>query len=85
MNDKKLAQAAVYLRNAAPEQWEAFCRAVEDIANESTHVLVGARAEHIMSNQGWAQCALWFLRCFKDCDARVRAPTKPATVDHHPV
>lgn len=77
MDDRALSQAAIYLRNAAPEQWDAFVRETEKVATEASLVLVQASANVIMSNQGWAQCALWFLRSFKECEVRVRAPKKP--------
>lgn len=77
MDDKALSQAAVYLRNAAPEQWAAFVREVEIVAQNAAMVLVRSSATDIMSDQGWAKASLWFLRSFKECDARVRAP-KPA-------
>ena len=77
MDDKALSQAAIYLRNAAPEQWGAFVRAVDKVAQDASIVLVQSSANNIMSDQGWAKCCLWFLRSFKDCDERVRAPKKP--------
>lgn len=78
MDDRALAQAAIYLRNAAPEQWQAFVREVETVAQNAAMVLVRSSATDIMSDQGWAKASLWFLRSFKDCDERVRAPKKPA-------
>ena len=77
MDDRHLAQASIYLRNAAPEQWNEFVRAFEAVTNEAAGVLLGAKVETIMSDQGWAKAAAYFLRTFKDPEVRVAGPRKP--------
>lgn len=77
MDDRALAEAAMYLRNAAPEQYARFVEEFAVLATSAAMVLVTARADSIMSDQGWAKAAQFFLRTFKDCQERVMAPKKP--------
>jgi hypothetical protein len=77
LDDRTLAEAAMYLRNAAPEQYAKFVEEFALLATQSAMVLVTSRPDTIMSDQGWAKAAQFFLRTFKDCQARVAAPKKP--------
>jgi hypothetical protein len=71
VDDKALCQQAVYLRNAAPDQYQAFVNELEKLATKAATVLVTSKPESFMSDQGWAKCSLFLLRSLKECDARV--------------
>lgn len=74
MDDQALSQAALKLRNIAPQEWEAFVLEVERITQSvgtidllSTNL---ADVNNLMHRQGWARGALWLLRTFKECDVK---------------
>jgi hypothetical protein len=77
VDDRALAEAALYLRNAAPEQYARFIEEYARLATHAAMVLVTSKPETIMSDQGWAKGAQYFLRTFKDCQTRMATPKKP--------
>jgi hypothetical protein len=77
VDDRRLAEAAMYLRNAAPDQYLRFVEEFAAVATGSAFVLISSKADSIMSDQGWAKAAQFFLRTIKDCDSRVAASKKP--------
>jgi hypothetical protein len=72
VDDKALCQQAIYLRNAAPEQYNSLCAELEKLAQKAATVLVTSKPDSFMSDQGWAKCVLFLLRSLKECDVRVR-------------
>ena len=78
MDDRKLAEAALYLRNAAPEQYTRFIEELAAVATAAAFTLLASKADTIMSDQGWARGISYILRTFKDCESRSAGPKKPA-------
>ena len=81
MDDRKLAQQAMYLRNAAPEQYAQFVQEFASLATSAALTMLASKPENIMSDQGWAKAWQYILRTLKDCDSRVppQKPTAEAT------
>ena len=77
MDDRKLAEAAMYLRNAAPDQYIRFIEEFAACATSASLLILASKADTIMSDQGWAKAWQYLLRTLKDCDSRVATSKKP--------
>lgn len=77
MDDRKLAEQAMYLRNAAPDQYVRFIEELSAVATAAAFQLLSSKADTIMSDQGWAKGINYILRTLKDCESRAGPPKKP--------
>jgi hypothetical protein len=73
--NRDLSQHALFLRNAAPEEWGAFVQAFRRAADEAVMAVTQVDAASILGAQGRAQQALSFLRTFEECE---KTPQPPA-------
>ena len=67
-----LIQAAIYLRNAAPQQWDDFVRAYAAHAEKRTYEVLTADAASIMTMKGAALEAQSTLEDFRNLDRYLR-------------
>ena len=65
--------AALRLRNASPETWDAFITALDADAYQFMCGLVTAQPNDILAKQGQVQGVNRWLQKFKECD---REPSK---------
>lgn len=69
-----LGQAALHLRNAAPEQWEAFLTEFRRLTYGKVDAVTEADTGMILICQGRAQQAKSLLRTFEECDKPLKSP-----------
>jgi hypothetical protein len=69
-----ISKHALMLRNANPEAWDGFLRALDDYTNEALVALASTPADEVLRQQGRVQQCRAFLRIFKECDAPSRKP-----------
>lgn len=72
-----LSQLALFVRNAAPEAWENFVRAVEGYAYSVAAQMTYAPTEELPIAQGRAQAILALLDILKNCHVERKKPTPP--------
>lgn len=70
-------QAAIFLRNAAPQQWDEFVKAFELHVYQTTMSVIQADAAHIMTAKGAAIHAQSLYEDFVNLD-RYQRPPAPA-------
>lgn len=75
-----LTEAALFLRNSAPEEWEVFKRAFDEYTHKALLGCCAADASHIMEAKGMAQQCQALLRMFVECDQRPAPPQPPAPI-----
>jgi hypothetical protein len=69
-----IAKYALLLRNANPEAWDKFLRALDVYTTEAMTALASTPADEVLRQQGRVQQCLALLRFFKECDAPSRKP-----------
>ena len=60
--------AALRLRNASPEAWEAFVTALDNDAYAAMTDLVMVGSDQVLGKQGQVQAYTRWLRKLKECD-----------------
>lgn len=72
-----LQEAALYLRNTAPEQWEVFLAQLAKVTESTMAELIMADQSIILTTQGRAKQMTILLEALRRCDD-VRKPPPPA-------
>lgn len=72
-----LQRKALFLRNAAPQEWDDFVNAFADYSQDVTLAVIEAPSPEILKNQGRAQMMLSLHRMFEECDKAATPAAKP--------
>lgn len=75
---RDLQEAALFLRNAAPEQWEAFLFQFSEMARRCTNDLVRVDQSAILTTQGAARQSIALFDALLTCDQKKPEPQEPA-------
>lgn len=73
---RELQKVAVFVRNAAPEQWEAFLEQFSYMAQRCTNGVLKADQNTILNTQGRAQQAVDLFDALLKCDEVNKPPTQ---------
>lgn len=74
---RELQQAALFLRNRAPEEWEVFLRAFSDMSRRTTLEVVHADQSIILTAQGMARLSINLFDALLKCEEVNNPPPQP--------
>ena len=66
----ELQRSVLFMRNAAPEQFDRFMRAFEVYVDDNVYAVTEAALDEVTRMQGRALALRGLLRIFQECDRR---------------
>lgn len=68
---------ALRLKNAAPQEWDAFVECFDAYATEVTVAVTSADQNSVLGAQGRARAFLHLLKTFRECNTQSQPPSPP--------